>query len=103
MRKGIDSLCGLIRNEFAKDPMSGELFIFFCRERRRVKILLWDDDGYALYQKRLERGSFEMPKGDSLHQSISAEQLTWVLSGVNLKNLSYRPRYQHTINNASLV
>lgn len=103
MRKGIDSLCGLVRNEFRKDPMSGELFIFFCRERRRVKILVWDDDGYALYHKRLERGSFEIPKGELLHESITAEQLTYVLLGVNLKNLSYRPRYQHTINNASIV
>lgn len=101
MRKGIDSLCGLVRNDLAKDPMSGELFIFFCRARKRIKILLWDDDGYALYQKRLERGSFEMPEGNSLHQNITAEQVNFLLSGVNLKNLTRRPRYQHTIHNAS--
>lgn len=101
MRKGIDSLCGLVRNELGKDPMSGELFIFFCRARKRIKILLWDEDGYALYQKRLEGGSFEMPEGSSLHQMITAEQLNFLLSGVNLKKLTYRPRYQHTINNAS--
>ena len=103
MRKGIDSLCGLVRNELGKDPMSGELFIFFCRARRRIKILLWDQDGYALYQKRLERGTFELPEGTSLHQTITAEQLNFLLSGVNLKKLSYRPRYQHTINNGSIV
>src|SRR5690606_41022993 len=73
MRKGIDSLCGLDRNELGKDPMSGELFIFFCRARKRIKILLWDDDGYALYQKRLERGSFEMPEGTSPHQTVTPE------------------------------
>lgn len=101
MRKGIDSLCGLVRNELGKDPMSGELFLFFCRSRTRIKILLWDDDGYALYQKRLERGSFEIPEGSSLHQTIPAEEVNFLLSGVNLKNLSYRPRYQHTIHNAS--
>lgn len=101
MRKGIDSLCGLVRNELGKDPMSGELFIFLCRARKRIKILLWEDDGYALYQKRLERGSFEMPEGISAHQAITAEQLNFVLSGVNLKKVTHRPRYQHTINNAS--
>ena len=101
MRKGIDSLCGLIRNGLGKDPMSGELFIFFCRSRRRIKILLWDE--YALYQKRLERGTYEMPEGTVMHQSITAEQLTFLLSGVNLKKLTYRPRYQHTINNTSSV
>lgn len=103
MRKGIDSLCGLVRNELGKDPMSGELFIFFCRARRRIKILLWDDDGYAMYVKRLERGSFEIPEGGSLHQTITAEEVNFLLSGVNLKNLTRRPRYQHTIHNASLM
>jgi transposase len=101
MRKGIDSLCGLVRNELGKDPMSGELFIFFCRARKRIKILLWDEDGYALYLKRLEGGTFEMPEGTSLHETITAERLNFLLSGVNLKKLTYRPRYQHTINNAS--
>jgi transposase len=103
MRKGIDSLCGLVRNDLGKNPMSGELFIFFCGARRRVKILLWDEDGYALYQKRLERGTFEMPEGTSLHQTITSEKLNFLLSGVNLKKLTYRPRYQHTINNTSVV
>jgi transposase len=103
MRKGIDSLCGLVRNDLGKNPMSGELFVFFCRTRKRIKILLWDEDGYSLYQKRLELGSFEMPEGASLHQTITAGQLNFLLSGVNLKKLTYRPRYQHTINNASMI
>jgi len=101
MRKGVDSLCGLIRNELGKDPLSGELFVFFCRARRRVKILLWDQDGFALYQKRLERGTFEMPDGSEAHLSITAEQLNFILAGVILKKVQLRPRYQHTINNAS--
>lgn len=102
MRKGIDSLCGLVRNELGKDPLSGELFIFFCRARRRVKLLLWEEDGFALYHKRLERGTYEMPEGNSPHQSITAEQVTLLLLGVNLKKVSRRPRYTHTINNESL-
>lgn len=101
MRKGADSLCGVIRNELGKDPLSGELFIFFNRGRSRVKILMWDHDGFALYQKRLERGTFEMPDGNLAHQHISAEQLNLILAGVCLKNVKLRPRYQHTINNAS--
>jgi transposase len=103
MRKGIDSLCGLVKNELGKDPLSGELFIFFCRGRRRVKLLLWEEDGFALYQKRLERGTFEMPDGTTLHQPITAEQLNFLLLGVNLEKVSRRPRYQHTINNASIA
>jgi hypothetical protein len=56
-----------------------------------------------MYQKRLEQGTYEMPEGTSMHHSITAAQLNFLLSGVNLKKLSYRPRYQHTINNASIV
>lgn len=101
MRKGIDSLCGLIRNELGKDPLSGELFVFFNRSHNLVKILMWDQDGFALYQKRLERGTFEMPDGSCVHEMISAQQLNLILAGVFLKNVKLRPRYQHTINNAS--
>ena len=103
MRKGIDSLCGLITNELGKDPLSGELFIFFNRSHSLVKILMWDHDGFALYQKRLERGTFEMPGGSGDHETISAQQLNLILAGVSLKNVKLRPRYQHTINNASTV
>jgi transposase len=103
MRKGIDSLCGLIRNELGKDPLSGELFIFLCAARRRVKILLWDQDGFALYHKRLERGTYEMPQGETSHQSITAEQLNFILAGVVLKEVKLRPRYQHTMNNTNTL
>jgi transposase len=101
MRKGVDSLCGLIRNELGQDPLSGELFVFFNRPHSLVKILMWDQDGFALYQKRLERGTFEIPDGDLAHERITSQQLNFILAGVSLKNVRLRPRYQHTINNAS--
>ena len=99
MRKGVDGLSGLVRNELGKDPMSGELYVFFCRARRRVKLLLWDQDGFALYQKRLEKGTFEMIDSNTAHQYITAEQLNFILAGVNLKKITHRPRYQHNIKN----
>jgi transposase len=101
MRKGVDSLCGLIRNELGQDPLSGELFVFFNRPHSLVKILMWDQDGFALYQKRLERGTFEISDGDLAHERITSQQLNFILAGVSLKNVRLRPRYQHTINNAS--
>lgn len=102
MRKGIDSLCGLIRNELGKDPLSGELFVFFNGPHNLVKILMWDHDGFTLYHKRLERGTFEMPEGNVAHQQITAQQLNFILAGVSLKNVKLRTRYQHnTINSVS--
>jgi len=95
MRKGINGLCGMIRNELGKDPLSGELFIFFNRHHNQVKVLLWEQDGFSLYQKKLERGTYELPEGKSLHESINAQQLNLILAGVSLKSVQLRVRYQH--------
>ncbi|MEO8471653.1 MAG: hypothetical protein ABI477_05645 [Chryseolinea sp.] len=62
-----------------------------------------DQDGFALYQKRLEGGGYEIPEGTTAHEYITAEELNFSLSELILKNIKLRPRYQHTINNASTV
>jgi transposase len=58
MRKGMDGLYGLVTSLLAKDPLSGDLFLFVSRDRKRAKVLLWDGTGLCLYAKRLERGQF---------------------------------------------
>jgi transposase len=103
MRKGTDSLCGLIRNELGKDPLHGELFVFFNRNRNQIKLLLWEEDGFSLYQKKLERGSYELPKANAVHHSVSSDQLNLILQGIDLESVQHRPRYQHGENNLSLV
>lgn len=62
MNKGIDALFNLIKAESPLSPMNGDIYIFFGQNRQNVKILKWDTDGFLLYHKRLERGSFELPK-----------------------------------------
>ena len=96
MRKGVDSLCGLIRNELGKDPLNGELFVFFSRNHNQIKLLLWEQDGFSLYQKKLERGTYELPEGKEIHQGISSDQLNLILQGISLKTVRHRTRYQHT-------
>lgn len=103
MRKGVDGLAGLVRNELGKDPLNGELFVFFNRTHSQVKLLLWDHDGFALYQKRLERGTFELPSGDALHTSITAQQLNLILAGVSLKTVKLRARYRHGMNEKNIA
>lgn len=61
MRKGFDGLSGLVREGLLKDPLSGDVFIFFNKRRTHVKLLLWERDGFSLYHKRLERGTYELP------------------------------------------
>ena len=62
MRKGFDSLCGLVREEFKMNPLSGDVFIFLSRTKNKIKLLQWQRDGFAIYYKRLEKGTFELPQ-----------------------------------------
>ena len=96
MRKGFDSLCGLVRSAMNLNPMSGDMFIFFNRSRTHIKILLWDRDGYAVYYKRLERGTFELP-GDKREGSlnISLQTLALILQGIVLSSVKRKKRYEH--------
>lgn len=58
MRKGFDGLYGMVANHLGRDPLSGEMFLFVARNRKRAKVLLWDGTGLCLYAKRLEKGKF---------------------------------------------
>ena len=94
MRKSFDTLAALVREHLQGDPQSGTWFVFRGKQGNRLKILYWDGDGYALWQKRLEQGTFEFPKviGDAAGLAISATELSLILGGVAL-NAKRRPRY----------
>lgn len=97
MRKGYDGLSGLVRNEFKKDPLCGDVFIFLSRTRNKIKLLHWQGDGFCIYSKRLEKGTFELPKEKttSLSTEISPHQLQFILEGIVLSSIKKRVRYQH--------
>jgi transposase len=83
MRRGFDRLAEHVRTILTHDPMSGHLFVFRSRTAQRVKILWWDRDGYCIYCKRLERGTFAFPDsiGDKQTIAIDSAQLMKLLSG----------------------
>jgi transposase len=91
MRFGIYSLAGLVRNELGFDPMGGDVFVFLGKRRNQIRFLQWDKDGFAMYIKKLERGTFEWPSGDGL--SVTSHQLTLLLQGVMLGSVRLRKRY----------
>ena len=96
MRKSFDGLSGLVQECFGQDLLTGHLFLFLNRRRDRLKILYFDRDGLALWYKRLEAGSFEIPttaEGDGLE--LQAAQLAMILSGIDLKSARQRKRFQH--------
>jgi transposase len=94
MRKGAYSLSGLVRSEMNRDVLSGDVFIFISKRANKIKLLQWDGDGFALYEKRLERGSFERPAAaGNNHDIITAQQLQYILQGVVLKSVQYKKRF----------
>lgn len=97
MRKGYDCLSGLVRNEFKKSPLTGDVFIFFSKHRNKIKLLHWKGDGFCIYSKRLEKGTFEFPKGIALHSAIeiTPHQLQFILDGIMLGSVKKRVRYEH--------
>lgn len=92
MRYGIYSLSGLVRNELGRDPLSGDVFVFIGKRRNQVRFLQWDRDGFALYIKKLEQGTFEWPEGTT--PGITSHQLTLLMEGVMLKSVRIRKRYR---------
>ena len=97
MRFGIYSLAGLVRNELGFDPSSGDVFVFLGKRLNQIRLLQrsvarWDRDGFAMYVKKLEQGTFEWPQGEDI--SITSQQLTLLLQGVMLDSVRLRKRYQ---------
>jgi transposase len=91
MRCGIYSLAGLVTSSLKQNPLSGDVFIFIGKAANQIRLLHWDLDGYALYIKRLERGTFERPGGDKFQ--LSAQELMLILQGIKLKSVQLRQRY----------
>lgn len=99
MRNGFDGLSGLVRNKLGQDPVSGDIFIFLNRKRTLIKLLVWDQSGFAIWHKRLEQGTFEVPGAGSGSQAIEIcrQKLMLMLEGISLKSIKKRKRY--SINN----
>jgi transposase len=86
MRKGIDGLRAVVEGALKKDPLDGHLFVFVGKSKDKVKILLWDGNGFVLYMKRLERGRFQLPSVNArtLHVEMEPAQLAMLLDGIDL-------------------
>ena len=98
MRKGFDSLSGIVSSQMRLDAFDGSLFIFINKKHNQVKLLLFEGDGFALYHKRLEKGTYELPdtSSESTSHSISAQQLQFILQGISLQKIHFRLRYKKT-------
>ena len=96
MRRSFDGLHALVSAVLQLDAFAGHLFVFANRRRDRVKILYWDRDGFAVWSKRLEEGTYAMPfgEGEEVRREITAQELGALLSGIDLSQAKRRKRYR---------
>ena len=95
MNWSFDRLMGRAREIFDQDPTSGHLFLFLNRSRDRIKILFWDRDGFCIFYKRLERGTFQLLVTTNDDEGIELDywQLIRLLGGLDLRTGRRRKRY----------
>src|SRR6266567_3434119 len=99
MRRSFDGLHALVREHLELNAFAGHLFVFASRRRDRIKILYWDRDGFALWSKRLEEGTYAVPFGEDAERcqrEITAQELGALLSGIDLQHATRRKRYQRS-------
>lgn len=100
MRRGFDGLSGMAESLMQQDPLSGHLFVFRNRNRDKLKILYWDQDGLAIWYKRLEQGTFQFPTDGKMQNEVAAgveisnSDLSLLLGGIDLRSARRRKRYE---------
>jgi len=100
MRRSFDGLHALVRDHLELDPFAGHLYLFANKRRDRLKILYWDRDGFAIWAKRLEEGTYAIPSAEepgSRRFEISVEELGALLSGIDLGTATRRKRYRRAV------
>lgn len=95
MRKSFDGLQGLVTSVLKQNPLSGHLFLFVNRRRDKLKILYWDGDGLAIWYRRLEQGTFQLPvvAEDQASVEMRSDELTMLLRGIDFNTVKRRKRY----------
>jgi transposase len=97
LRKSFDGLAAATRQVIGEDPLCGHVFVFLNRRGDRVKLLLWDRNGWLLVYKRLERGVFKRPREAGVgagHVLLEGPELALMLEGIDLRGARRRPRWE---------
>jgi len=95
MRKSFEGLSGIVSSALDANPLSGDVFVFLNKRRDRIKLMLWDRDGFWIFYKRLEKGTFQLPAIDSSMDAVelSYDMLWLMIAGIDSNFIKRRPRY----------
>jgi transposase len=104
LRKSFDSLAAVVREGLGGDPLSGDVFVFRNKAADRIKLLIWEEDGYAIWYKRLEAGSYRFPSApESLPRvEVRTADLVMLLAGVDLASVKRGKRYHRPVARAGV-
>ena len=84
LRRGIDGLAELVRQQFRLDPFGNTLFLLCGRKRDRIKALYWEGNGFLLLYKRLEQGVYQWPRSESEARELTPQQYRWLMEGLKV-------------------
>ena len=84
MRKSIDGLAAIVQQQYKLDLFSSSAFLFCGRRRDRLKVLLWEADGFLLLYKRIEDGKFNWPRSEQEVRNLTREQYIWLMQGLSV-------------------
>ena len=99
LRKGIDGLAALVQQQFNMDPFTNVLFLFCGRRRDRIKALYWEQDGFILAYKRLERGVYQWPRNGDEVRALTPQQYRWLMEGLQIE----QPRAHRPVSGLNMV
>jgi len=99
LRKSFDSLAAVVREGLGGDPLSGDIFVFRNKAADRIKLLVWEEDGYAIWYKRLEAGRYRFPAvpGELPRVEVRAADLVMLLAGIDLASVKRGTRYHRPV------
>lgn len=93
MRNGFDGLSGLVKNELGHNPLSGDVFVFLNKPRNMLKLLHWEKDGFVIYHKRLEQGTFPLPTTSNNQSQINWPEMVLMIEGIVVKKMTQKKRF----------
>ena len=99
LRRGIDGLAALVKQEMELDPFCNSLFLFCGRRRDRIKALYWEGNGFVLLYKRLESGSFQWPRKESEAKALTPRQYRWLMEGLSV----HQPKAHKPVSGLEIV
>ncbi len=82
LRKSIDGYAALVQEKFKLSPFTNAIFLFCNKHRNKIKILQWEQNGFWLYYKRLEKGAFQWPSKTETMINLEERQFRWLMEGL---------------------